>query len=775
MSEDERTPVNRPERPPEPEASDSLTRSLATRWGLAGAPPRAAHKGGPAVTPEPAAGGAYARLALTGVHTGFFLQRAQSKADGATVWRPDLGGLEPALVERFSEAIVGRQPELEVKYERRPLHGAASEVSELTLAGRATAIESGQEPATREGFRPFASLAEFRRALQTRESPADAAPDHPRPTAAPAPPLGPARPAAPALPSVRRRALSPGERRLSRVEEAPVSRPGLVEPPVTAPAPRAEESSAITRETGVEEPEVAGPRPAPATGSREREAVPPPPAGGGEPPSQALQRAPGPDRMGGGDLAGQDGLAQAGPPASGRVTEDLPTVPPGPEVAETRAQRPPREPVSPPSMPAVEGEPLEEALLPAQGTGAERAQARMSGQAPEVAGPGAEPEAAAEVAPGAQVQSAPPPSVQREGGQAGPLQTTGDSLGSLSRVSEDGQETPVAGWSLPTDLGPGLRRETTLPLAPLQRAPYREETPPAEMPPAETALVPDAGPAASARSPEDEATTALPEATPGEGEAGVEPAPSDQAAGAPLVLRRPGGVAPPPGAEPEREPAPRPVDAQTRPAEPATAKPSPASASVQAQPLAPAEALDGGEAGPAPVHETGAAMEPPLSTETQGELPARRLEETLVLPQLRRLARMARRDAEAEPGLGSVESYVPPGPLAVPASTPAAGGPGPEGEGAESASPGLLALASTVGPGTIQRSPVPGHEPVEHLPLPSPSLGAQAGNADLVQRAGVEPEEAGEGPDLDRLARDVLPLIKRMLAVERERRTGRWR
>ncbi|MBN1937907.1 MAG: hypothetical protein JW934_24850, partial [Anaerolineae bacterium] len=39
---------------------------------------------------------------------------------------------------------------------------------------------------------------------------------------------------------------------------------------------------------------------------------------------------------------------------------------------------------------------------------------------------------------------------------------------------------------------------------------------------------------------------------------------------------------------------------------------------------------------------------------------------------------------------------------------------------------------------------------------------------------GAAPEEQA-GPDLDRLAKEVYPRIKRMLAVERERRTCRWR
>jgi hypothetical protein len=29
-------------------------------------------------------------------------------------------------------------------------------------------------------------------------------------------------------------------------------------------------------------------------------------------------------------------------------------------------------------------------------------------------------------------------------------------------------------------------------------------------------------------------------------------------------------------------------------------------------------------------------------------------------------------------------------------------------------------------------------------------------------------------PDLDKMARDILPIIKRMLAIERERQTRRW-
>jgi len=50
----------------------------------------------------------------------------------------------------------------------------------------------------------------------------------------------------------------------------------------------------------------------------------------------------------------------------------------------------------------------------------------------------------------------------------------------------------------------------------------------------------------------------------------------------------------------------------------------------------------------------------------------------------------------------------------------------------------------------------------------------------VVQRAAedepyAEEQVRDEEHDMDRLAREVYPLVKRLLAIERERRTGRWR
>ena len=39
---------------------------------------------------------------------------------------------------------------------------------------------------------------------------------------------------------------------------------------------------------------------------------------------------------------------------------------------------------------------------------------------------------------------------------------------------------------------------------------------------------------------------------------------------------------------------------------------------------------------------------------------------------------------------------------------------------------------------------------------------------------GIEEAAAPEATDLNKLARDILPLLKRMLSIERERRSGRW-
>ncbi|MBL7202682.1 MAG: hypothetical protein ISS56_21305 [Anaerolineae bacterium] len=75
---------------------------------------------------------------------------------------------------------------------------------------------------------------------------------------------------------------------------------------------------------------------------------------------------------------------------------------------------------------------------------------------------------------------------------------------------------------------------------------------------------------------------------------------------------------------------------------------------------------------------------------------------------------------------------------------------------------------------SIQRRPQ--GEASESVPTP-----AESGYVGVIQRVTVGPEESaepesGQGElNLDRLARQVYPMIRRMLAIERERRSGRWR
>jgi hypothetical protein len=81
---------------------------------------------------------------------------------------------------------------------------------------------------------------------------------------------------------------------------------------------------------------------------------------------------------------------------------------------------------------------------------------------------------------------------------------------------------------------------------------------------------------------------------------------------------------------------------------------------------------------------------------------------------------------------------------------------------------------------TLQPPPqLPGQAIVQRQPSAVPIVShPDVGETAAVQRAEEEPYAEGQGQDeekdLDRLARDVYPLVKRLLAIERERRTGRW-
>ncbi|MBN1641148.1 MAG: hypothetical protein JXA09_07920 [Anaerolineae bacterium] len=74
----------------------------------------------------------------------------------------------------------------------------------------------------------------------------------------------------------------------------------------------------------------------------------------------------------------------------------------------------------------------------------------------------------------------------------------------------------------------------------------------------------------------------------------------------------------------------------------------------------------------------------------------------------------------------------------------------------------------------VQRQPAPPELGPAAGPGPSPS-GQVVQRADEPIVLGSEPAAEGSGTDLAELARRIYPIVKRLLAIERERRVGRWR
>jgi hypothetical protein len=140
------------------------------------------------------------------------------------------------------------------------------------------------------------------------------------------------------------------------------------------------------------------------------------------------------------------------------------------------------------------------------------------------------------------------------------------------------------------------------------------------------------------------------------------------------------------------------------------------------------------------------------------------LADTAILPQVRRAPTLGVRVAQ--------ESTGEPLPLPAQRPQPPAGSEGTAGGVGAGAAAAPAALQLRVQP--------PAEAVVQRQPLGAPIVSSpDAGETVALQRASDEtvPAEQGQekGVDLDRLARDVYPLVKRLLAVERERRAGRWR
>jgi hypothetical protein len=200
----------------------------------------------------------------------------------------------------------------------------------------------------------------------------------------------------------------------------------------------------------------------------------------------------------------------------------------------------------------------------------------------------------------------------------------------------------------------------------------------------------------------------------------------------------------------------------------------PAAPDVTGAEIAPSRELEAGRARRTAALAHGESEDGPMAlpfVAPRSLLRTRPVEQTAILPQVRRSpapsvpAQGAQRRAQALlPLLGQRA----PLPSDSGATAGSRAGPAPVVSKVTVQPPAQLS-----GGATIQRQPsAPGAAPTVSRP--------DAGETAVVQRAAEDEPYAGEQvreeeQDLDRLAREVYPLVKRLLAVERERRTGRWR
>ena len=180
---------------------------------------------------------------------------------------------------------------------------------------------------------------------------------------------------------------------------------------------------------------------------------------------------------------------------------------------------------------------------------------------------------------------------------------------------------------------------------------------------------------------------------------------------------------------------------------------------------------------------------PPLqsiSSDSEQSAPVGPLAHMAILPQAQSPSRFVQQmagDTSADmPTHGRAGPYVPTRPSRTPREPvlrrKGQGPTGPwSGTSAQQGVDGEMPLSpqrALVTAESIQRRPQ--GEASESVPTP-----AESGYVGVIQRVTVGPEESaepesGQGElNLDRLARQVYPMIRRMLAIERERRSGRWR
>ena len=617
--------------------------------------------------------GRHTQTALTETHTNRLLDRVQRVVDRTTVWRADVGSVEPAMVDRFTSAIADRFSATGARYKPQPLAVSPAETTDLVLAG--TPVQPGLGDAASLEFEagggepaPRPTMTQLREILADRSSsprspPAPSQPSPPRIQRATAEPPGAGPPA---------RTLPAQARLFSRVEELPprgdISPEG--QPPEVRPA-QAERAS---------EPSQPAEPPSPPVVQRRRPAV-------GEEAEPAQPEEPA-------------ALAAEAEPPRPRTRMS--------RISGSEVQRQPEE--KPPSGPEVPAPPFERTRI-----------GRISGSEVQRLPEGEMP---------SQVPALPeaPPSERTRIGRIGGSEVQRLPEGEMpSRVPALPEAPPSEGTRIGRISGSEVQR--------LPEGEMPSQVPsPTEAPLSERTRMGRISGSEVRRLHEGEMPSQVPSPT--------EAPPGPEVPEPPLAA-----VEPPmePGQlRPARSSA-EGVQRKVEPEEPAPgleeeilARAASSARLSLTEPLSPASGL--GRTGPPA--QTTTLPRAQVQARFEDELvQARFADEGVVMP----VSKPA--PARAEPA------------HAGPARPPAWGGQFP-----------LPPVSRPAPAALIQRQPV----------APSVDLTVAARGVEVVQRAVETPPERGttseeEGPelDLDHLARQVYPLIKRMLAVERERRSAR--
>ncbi len=723
--------------------------------------------------------------ALSERHTQALVQQAERHRSGNRVWQPDVGAVSPATFESFASQIVERHSPIGDKYHVHAAEVRPDEESELPLA------PVGQAG---PGLGLGAIWPGARSAPATPSPPVQRAPAVPRATPTETASIRASQPAS------RRQDIRP----MSRVDEITsgakmtlISRPDL-EPGPTADAPGLEGPQALEAEAdraGVKStPEIEpGPGDAVPPAAPSLDAVPPvqrapetPPAPEVEAaaphPSRPKERPPGIQRRADQEVPGPRPSSQDGPPLPdeptppsepvSETTEPWPAEPPLP----SRQEQPKAAADVPPRLEELPSETMLQrespAGHPAEGIAAQPPEPRQPEREPgkpgrvelELREPGPT-EARREDA--EKVASPPPqaPDLDREVApeslEGPPLvqrQPEDDILAGPELPPEEPLPVPQAARPSVTEAEPPPVQDvdqevTTESLAespPVQRWPEDELPTPPSLPPEEPPPAPDVGREAAPESLEaaplvqtwpEEDVSALAKAPPPE----LPPGPAEPPT-RPAVVE--GELATEPPAAPTEPVLPvkhPPLQRQVEPAESPTELEEEVLARAKSrarlpltEPLRPPSRLEV-EEDRFPAPKELALPEWKLPPMARTKPPAQTT--TLRVPQVRLQTRFEKERAEAGP------SRIVTGELPLP--------PAPRLASAE----------------MLQRQPS----------ASAPDLAMQPEGIGVVQRveeaetiAGQPPEEGEEEMDLDKLARQVYPIIRRLLAVERERRSARW-